>query len=298
MSAYNAKTAIIVLNYQNYNLTILNVDKLLKLKGDYYIVIVDNNSSNDSYEALNSNYQNNDVVFVVKSKQNGGYSAGNNLGIRKAIELNSNVKYIAVMNPDVIIEDKEIFHSMLATFEKKPFVAVIAPLMVEAGKVQESRSGWMIASIWERIFSRTRLQKCFKKQRVQENDGVLHFVDAIHGSFFIIRRDIFEKIGFFDESVFLYGEETILGLKLKRLGYTECLDYSFKYIHDHNYGKESSEKIIKQGKIQFKSMKYILNKYYDARWYHRAMYFVVQGYLYYMKFPLIITIKRILGKID
>lgn len=297
MISFKNRTAIIILNYNNYVDTCENVDRLLTLNGDYFIVIVDNNSNNNSISYLRSKYNNVDGIVIVESKSNGGYSAGNNLGAKAAIKKNDSLEFIAIMNPDVIICDKEIFDQMLNKVADQRNIAVIAPRMIENGILQTKRSGWMIAGIWERIFARTRLQKTFHPHTNSVCDGSYQFVDAVHGSFFIIKRIVLEQIGFLDSNIFLYGEETVLGIKVKNAGYVECIDNDYTYIHNHNYGNETADKMIKQGKITYVSMKYILKQYYKTSWYHRLLFIFVQGSLYYIYFPIMINFKRLIKKV-
>lgn len=296
MLSPKSKTAIIVLNYKKYKLTCSNVDNLIELDGDYYIIIVDNNSMNESMDFIRDKYSKTEGVYIVASKENRGYSAGNNIGIHEAIKINPSVKYIAIMNPDVIINDREIFNSMIDGAFNNKDIAVVAPRMIEECYKNLDRSGWMISNIWERIFDRTFLHKFFIKGHDIKINGNYHYVDAIHGSFFIVRRNVFEKIGFFDENIFLYGEEIVLAKKIKNIGLIECIDYNFSYIHDHDYSRETITDMVRQGKQTYKSMKYIIEKYYEAKWYHRFLYFIVQGFLYYIYFPVLFRLKRVVKR--
>lgn len=297
MISFKARTAIIILNYNNYVTTSENVDRLLSLDGDYFIVIVDNKSINNSLDYLREKYNNIDGIVIVESKNNNGYSAGNNLGAKTAIKYNNNLEFISIMNPDVIINDKEIFGLMLDNMIGYTNVAVIAPRMIENGVLQDKRAGWIIPGVWERIFSRTPLQNMFHFEKHLSCEGSYQYVEAVHGSFFIIKRNVFEQIGFLDSNIFLYGEETALGIKVKKAGYKECIDNNYTYVHNHNYSNETAEKMIKHGKITYTSMKYILERYYDAEWYHRFMFTLVQGILYYLYFPTLLRFKRLLKKI-
>lgn len=298
MISFKMRTAIIVLNYNNYKITCTNVQRLIELDGDYFIVIVDNNSKDDSINYIKRSFEDTRGILIVESKVNGGYSFGNNLGAKEAIKINPKLEFIAVMNPDVIIQNPQIFTSMLDRANKNEKIAVIAPRMIENNIVQTNRSGWMIGGIWKKIFARTAIENIICQIKEQPiSKGNYQFVDAVHGSFFVIKRTIFEHIGFFDAQIFLYGEETVLGIKIKKAGYLECIDEDYTFIHDHDYSKETVDKMICQGKQMFNSSKYILKKYYNANWYHRFLYTLIQGSLYYIYYPLLFKIKEILKTI-
>ena len=88
--------SIIIVNYNNYELTnecinsVLNTVKNL----EYEIIVVDNNSPNDSYDKIYEKFGEVENVTVIKSKENAGFGAGNNLGAEKAIG-----EYLLFLNP-------------------------------------------------------------------------------------------------------------------------------------------------------------------------------------------------------
>ena len=82
-------TVFIILNYKTYKDTLVLVDSLLEQGlGNRRIIIIDNASPNESYEILNAKYGNNGSVDVIYSEENGGFSKGNNIGLRFAKKYN------------------------------------------------------------------------------------------------------------------------------------------------------------------------------------------------------------------
>lgn len=94
--------------------------------------------------------------------------------------------------------------------------------------------------------------------------GELIYVDFLPGSLFAIDGATFMKINGFDDGVFLYYEESILSIKLKRLGYNLalCKNITFKHIHSASINK--SIKKINQLKLLYKSRLYLYNNYFNA----------------------------------
>ena len=86
--------ACIVLNYNNYEETIKCVDNIIAKKCNVDVVVPDNNSINESFKVLNDKYKDLENVFVIKNRINGGYSAGNNLGIKFIIDKNPDILYL------------------------------------------------------------------------------------------------------------------------------------------------------------------------------------------------------------
>ena len=83
----NSKLGIVILNYNNCNVTIDCVKNIVDVcKMDYNIYIVDNKSNDDSYNVLSNMYENSKTIKVIDSGTNGGFSYGNNVGFKAAID--------------------------------------------------------------------------------------------------------------------------------------------------------------------------------------------------------------------
>ena len=97
-------TAILIVNYNKYEDTIACVASILKSETteQYKIVVIDNASSNDSLEKLQILKENEKVVLLT-AEENKGYCAGNNVGIKYALE-NLNPDFIWILNPDTLVE--------------------------------------------------------------------------------------------------------------------------------------------------------------------------------------------------
>ena len=108
----NNLTYIIVLNYNAYKDTIDCLESIVSLKSKYYkIVLIDNASTDFSIDKINkwavdNNYNG---IEIFKSKNNNGYSSGNNLGIRYALK-QDDCKYIWILNNDTIVDSHSLNH--------------------------------------------------------------------------------------------------------------------------------------------------------------------------------------------
>ena len=122
------KVVAVILNYNSANDTKKCIEYLLQQ--DYYqfeIVVVDNQSEITDYEKLSqyiSNMNGKEKIHLIQSKNNGGFSAGNNIGLRYAKKLNA--KWSWVINPDVEIRDKKYLSKMIEFISNKKDVAVAA----------------------------------------------------------------------------------------------------------------------------------------------------------------------------
>ena len=118
--------AVIILNYKSWQETIQEADLCNEfLKIDYQnIIIVDDDSPNDSYEMLSKENVNRKYV-LIKSEENKGYASGNNIGMKYAF--NEGYKYALILNNDIIIEDQKLIKKLIATFRKDSSLAVVNP---------------------------------------------------------------------------------------------------------------------------------------------------------------------------
>lgn len=260
---------IVVLNYNSFVSTIRCVTSIKNSnKGlrDFDIVIADNCSTNDSYNELRTTFDNENDVTVVRTDKNGGYSYGNNYAIRYMLNRGLQYKFIAIVNPDVVFKDKFLEYQMNVLNKNKNYSA-ISCLVATNGKVNFSNQAWLIPSAKE-LCLRTFLL-CKNKNVAQHTFNIYENsvveTEILPGSYFMIKADIFEKIGFFDENVFMYNEETILSIKLKEQGKKSLFDLSHIYFHNHK--KLPREEVWKAYKNNFTSVFRMYEYFYDSREY-------------------------------
>ena len=112
------KIGVVVLNYMTFESTIECIDSLKKFNDNRVnIYIIDNCSTNNSYDILNEKYLNDNKIEVIKNEFNGGYAAGNNVGVKKALE--DNCDYIIISNNDIIFleNSQPCFHGAKASYQ-------------------------------------------------------------------------------------------------------------------------------------------------------------------------------------
>lgn len=261
--------AIIVLNYYNYNLTEECVNNILKLELNYRVIVVDNKSPNNSYEILKKKYYSHDLVEVIQTTENKGYAYGNNYGIRYILSHDKNIKYICVMNPDVVVKDKLVFDSLINTLDKNSDLAIVSAVMILNGIVNYENGWWNIPSKSELIRDHVRFLKKRKGvKKIEYRDGNIGIVEVVPGSFFIIKSDILKEIDYLDEDTFLYNEENILAIKLKKKNYKEAIILDKFYFHNHNPSirKKTLKEKYEVNKISYESRKVLCDKYYNKKY--------------------------------
>lgn len=257
-----SEIGIIILNYKNYELTIKCAENLLSLKVDAIILIVDNKSPNDSFNILKQHFDK--KIDVIQASQNKGYSSGNNFGFKYLKNKYPFLKYVSIMNPDVLITYRDIFSNLTSLLEKYDDIAAITGMTLTRGKLNISNCFWNIPRGIEVATEQFELSNRKELPLEPDENGVAK-VEVIPGCFFIIKADIFEKIGGFDENVFLFNEENILAIKLKKIGKENSISINDTYIHNHVRQQKTLIQKLKSKEIGYESRRYLISTYYGTK---------------------------------
>lgn len=249
------KCGLVILNYNDFTMTQSLVDSIRDFPEINHVVIVDNNSPNESYEVLKK--CEGGKITVIQSGRNGGYSFGNNVGIRYLIK-NYQPDIIGIANPDTIFTDSFV-RRIKELFAANPDYAVITGLQLNADndialhpfwEENESKTYFILKHLLYHIFL-SDLVYAFRKifhikyegkyraycEKIKNSPRILNQVWAVEGSLFFIRTKDFERIGLFDEQIFMFYEENIIAEKFKALGRKIGVANDITYIHDHSHKK-------------------------------------------------------------
>lgn len=244
------KTAVIILNYNAEEDTIKYVNEIKNYNSIDTIIVVDNFSQNaDKIFSLKS-----DKIHVIRTEKNGGYSYGNNFGLKYLDSLNEKYDYVVISNPDVEVSE-EAFAACFEELEKNENTGICSPRMYNKDGNPIRRSSWKIRTPAIDMASSTRiteilLYKLFKSGEYKKEEFLQPRlrVEAVTGAFFVIRHDLFKKCGYFDENVFLFYEEDILAKKIKDLNFEA---YSLNNVGFKHFESSTIDKIFSYwGKIK------------------------------------------------
>lgn len=256
-----SKCACVILNYNDAENTIDLVRRISNYKALDYIVIVDNASTDDSYAQLSS--VKSDHIILISSDHNGGYGAGNNLGVKYAYET-LNCQFALISNPDVFFEENAVLE-MQDTLASNPLAAVVAPSQLDRNHELFKYRAWMIPTIAQCIFSVGIFTNRLCKTQSYPNEYFLPesvIVDCVPGALLMVSCPIFMKVGGYDPNIFLYAEEITLGTKLKSLGYQTILLTRTTYLHMHSISINNAIKSQRgKYKLLFKSRLYFYKNY-------------------------------------
>lgn len=256
---------VLTLNYNDADTMINFIHSVENYSVVNLILVVDNNSTDDSYPRLKK--LENHKIKVIQTGHNGGYGAGNNFGIRYLAN-HSRAEYVLQCNPDVIITEKAIYN--LARFlHSHPDYAIAAPFMLNKFGKKEMESAFPIPTKWQYILSLDIIyNKIFHPGIYEELDLCLHDfipVGAVAGSLLMLNLSNMIRGGMYDEHIFLYCEEISLAIKLKKSGLKTAILPKETFIHNHSVSITKTYKsALARRRLLNKSKLYVIKHYYRS----------------------------------
>ena len=209
----------VILNYKTAEMTLQSAEAaLVAMKGIAgELVIVDNDSQDGSFEAMSTEvaargWGKDNRTRVVQSGHNGGYGAGNNYGIRTGFSDGSKPDFIYVLNSDAFPK-KAAIRALLDHLLAHPDTGFAGSYIHGADGVRHATAFRFpsIASEFEGAVRFGPVSRMLKSRRVSmEHVDKTQPVDWLAGASLMMRRKVLDEIGLFDETFFLYFEETDL----------------------------------------------------------------------------------------
>lgn len=238
----NILVSIIIVNYRTKHLTKNCVDSILNELVDisYEIIIVDNNSGDESVEFLKQEFP---EIKIIANAENYGFGKANNIGVA-----NSRGRYIFLLNSDTIIKGN-IFNSFVDFFENNLHLKIgsIGSLLISNDNKLLHSYGFFPKNLKRKINLKTDL--C--------DDDYVKNVDIVIGANMFMLKSVFDNFNGFDENIFLYEEELELQYRMKLSGFNSYIINEKKIIHLEG---ESSTSYFKR-ECSFLSLCYINNKH-------------------------------------
>lgn len=256
MNSMKPAVLVIILNYGTYNFTLKMINEIhANLEYDNYtIMVVDNCSPNESARVLADKSKELNYIFI-ENKKNTGYAAGNNIGIRYAI--NNGYKYSWILNNDVKLREKNVLTELVRVLEKQDSVACIGPKIYNA-------DGSVCAPYCRRPSVWNMTLGAFEDKRYRvSKQNIAGEVYRVYGCCMLLRNEAMAEIDCMDERTFLYGEEAILSERLMQKSYRTYYDpiVSITHLGSESIKRASTDSKKRQLFEQEKSRKLYLKEY-------------------------------------
>ena len=247
----NPKVAIIILNWNGWKDTIESLESIFLIEyPNYNVVLVDNNSSDDSIkkiidytkgdlkvkssffeyslekkpikytllkeiEITNHSTNNEDVpLTIIKTETNHGFAEGNNIGIRYGLN-KLNPDYFLLLNNDTVV-DKYFLNSLVIEGENNKKIGLLGPKIYY---YDNPNIIWCIGGKIDWKLARGLNVGTNECDNGQYDDVIKENFDYISGSALMIKKKVIEEVGLLDKRFFLYFEETDLALRASLKGY-------------------------------------------------------------------------------
>ncbi|MCO6461882.1 MAG: glycosyltransferase family 2 protein [Saprospiraceae bacterium] len=256
--------SIVIVNYNNYNDTIEYVKQLLIQKNILlHIVIVDNASKNLSFSKLKEAFGDTENIYIIKSIKNGGYSYGNNLGLH-FIEMNKLSNFVIISNNDIELVNENFISEFVLKYNQLPKNKGFASPVMYNGALPSSVAARKLPNYLDELLRSSILlnkilNKKFDYDFIKSNGSLK--VDCLPGSFFLGTIELFHLINYFDENVFLFGEEKILAFKIKQKQLQNYLICDMKFIHNTSTSISQTYNLKERYLIGLKSRIYFWKNY-------------------------------------
>lgn len=216
------KVYIILLNWNGVTYTLQCLESLKKVQ--YFsisVIVVDNNSSGNDVEIMIEHYGQ-FINKVIANTSNLGFAGGNNVGIKYAID--NSADYILLLNNDTIIEPN-LVEVLLEKIVNQKKIGIVAP---QINYFDEPNKIWTEGG----KISKLRGAGCADSRRIEDGKSkVDREVSFVSGCCMLINKEVFQKVGLFDESFFLYVEDTDFCYRTFSSGYKIVVTNDTKIYH-------------------------------------------------------------------
>lgn len=212
------KVFIIVLNWNGYKDTLNCIKSLMKYKKqNHEIVVVDNNSEDNSVEKLRHDFPG---LKILETGSNLGYAGGNNVGIKFALDHGAD--YLFILNNDCTIDSK-CLDKIIEPFSDHR-VGVVQPVIYYS---DEKRKVWVKG--FNINWKKRSLDKILFNTPLSKKD--VYQVGWVTGAAMFIKREVVEKAGFIPDEYFMFSEDIEWSLKIRLAGYKLMVSKKAKVFH-------------------------------------------------------------------
>lgn len=224
------------------------------------LIVVDNNSTDNSIPYLIARFP---TVQFIANKENNGFAKACNQGLAIATG-----KYVLFLNPDTIVPE-DCFRQCIYFFESHADAGAVGVKMVDgSGKfLKESKRAFPspMTSLFKlfglsKLFPRSKTFSRYHLGHLPENEN--HEVDVLAGAFMMVKKEVLDNIGGFDETFFMYGEDVDLSYRIQKAGYK---NYYFAQTTIIHFKGESTRKgSMNYVKMFYNAMSIFVRKHYGS----------------------------------
>lgn len=224
------------------------------------VIVVDNLSTDNSLNYLGPKFP---WVRFIANKENLGFGKACNQGLQV-----SKGKYILFLNPDTVVPE-DCFTKCISFFETHPDAGAIGVKMVDGSGIFLKESKRAFPSPFTSLFKLFGLARLFPRSRVFSRYHLGHLdenrdneVDVLAGAFMMIRKEVLDKVGSFDEIFFMYGEDVDLSYRIQKAGFKNYYVAGSRIIHFK--GESTRKGSMNYVRMFYNAMSLFVRKHYGG----------------------------------
>ncbi len=272
--------SIIIISFNTRSLTIDCIRSIVKTvkKASYEIIVVDNDSHDDSVKEISNIKNQIPNIVLIKNKENFGFSKANNIGVKR-----SHGRYVLFLNSDTVVYENTIDGMTRFMDEHLDVGAATCFVKLPSGRLDDAAHRGF-PTPWRAFTHFSNLAKLFPKLKFFAGYnltylplGKTHEIEALAGAFMLVRREAGEEVGWWDEDYFWYGEDLDFCYKLKERRWKIYFVPEFEILHYKgasggikNHSKHvstaTSETKKRAHEARFAAMKIFYDKHYRNKY--------------------------------
>jgi len=235
----SVQLSIIIVNYNVRDFlhhALVSLQKAMRgVRGE--IIVVDNASDDGSVEMVRRRFPS---ATLTASKTNLGFAKANNLALKRA-----RGKYFLLINPDTLVQE-DTLRVMVKFFDENPDVGLAGCKILNPDGTFQLACRRSFPTPWVAFTKMSGLSSLFPNTRLFGRYNLTYLspdetyeIDAVSGSFMMVRREAYERVGGLDEAFFMYGEDLDWCYRIQQAGWKNYYVHLTKIIH---YKGESTKR--------------------------------------------------------
>ena len=271
---------IIILNWNGYKDTIECVDSIKKSNyKNYKIVLVDNASHDDSVSILQSKFP--DIKLLV-NKENLGFAGGCNKGIHYVLQQKAD--YFLLLNNDTLV-DPNFLTPLIEVAESKKDIGLVGPKIYYYGL---SGKIWSAGGRFD--FKNGPFFNIDQNMKDTPQNSLIKQVDYINGCCLLVKRNVVEKIGMFDEKYFAYVEDVDFNTRANKAGYVSYFVSTSRIWHKVSSSTGGEDSLLKN---YYKSRNFIMYYKKNFPFIKNKLKYAYLGRIYFMDIAMSVKKRKI-----
>ncbi|HEX9147967.1 MAG TPA: glycosyltransferase family 2 protein [Thermoanaerobaculia bacterium] len=224
--AAGRRVSAVIVHYLTRKETVESAQALAATAPETEILVVDNASGDSIEDPLRALVPS---ARAIRESENRGYGAACNRGARETSR-----EFLMFLNSDAVVQPGAV-DALVAALDRDSHAAVAGPRLENPdGSLQTSIL--RLPTLGRVFFESAGLAyltggRLHGHSATSEDHARAHEVEAVKGAALLVRRTAFEEVGGFDESFFLYAEESDLAARLRRCGWRILFEPRARVVH-------------------------------------------------------------------